>query len=299
MYIPTIPLDVPDEMHKEFIANLQIITQGSGRLMLMAGDQKVEHLNNDFFGPNITDEDCDPEHIFTIAHRSRIGALAAQLGLINHYGPDYRDIPYIIKINSKTNLIPTNIQDPISRQWQTIEQIISIKKTNKIRIVGIGYTIYPGSKYENQMLTEASRLIHEAHRYGLVTVIWAYPRGQQITDERDPHLLAGATGIAACLGADFVKISAPEGSTNLLQEAVRAAGRTRVVCAGGSATDPQTFLKTLYDQIHIAGTSGNATGRNIHQRPIKEAVRFANAIAAITFDNASLQQAMNIQSGKL
>ena len=54
------------------------------------------------------------------------------------------------------------------------------------------------------------------------------------------------------------------------------------MCAGGSTVDATTFLTQLYDQIHIGGAVGNATGRNIHQRSLDEAVRLTKAISAIT-----------------
>ena len=69
------PLDVPQEMRTEYIRNLFNITRGSGRLMLFAGDQKIEHLNDDFYGPGISPEDNDPEHLFRIASSAEIGCL--------------------------------------------------------------------------------------------------------------------------------------------------------------------------------------------------------------------------------
>ncbi|HJJ78225.1 MAG TPA: aldolase, partial [Methanocorpusculum sp.] len=149
-----------------------------------------------------------------------------------------------------------------------------------------------------EMLTEAASLINDAHFHGLVTVLWIYPRGKAVKDEKDPHLIAGAAGVAACLGSDFVKVNAPKkdgkSGAELLQEAVQAAGRTKVVCAGGSSTSEEKFLSELYDQIHVGGASGNATGRNIHQKPLDEAVKFCNAIYAITVENKSVEEALAI-----
>ena len=162
-----------------------------------------------------------------------------------------------------------------------------------LRIVGVGYTLYPGSESEAVMLTGASRLIVEAHRMGLVVVLWAYPRGKAVTREQDPHLVAGAAGVAACLGADFVKVNpplSPEG--RLLDEAVRAAGRTGVVCAGGHETTPEDFLARLCDQIHEGGTVGCATGRNVHQRSLEEAVALCRAIHAVAVLDESPREAL-------
>ena len=62
----------------------------------------------------------------------------------------------------------------------------------------------------------------------------------------------------------------------------RPPGRTGLVCAGGSTVDAKTFLTQLWEQIHVGGAIGNATGRNIHQRALDEAVRLTKAICAIT-----------------
>ncbi len=120
-------------------------------------------------------------------------------------------------------------------------------------------------------------------------------------DEKSPALIAGAAGTAACLGADFVKVNYPKAegisSAEALKQAVQAAGRTKLICAGGSSMDVEKFLKTLHDQLHIAGASGNATGRNIHQKSLDEAVRFCNAIFAMTIEDKSVEEAMKIYNG--
>ncbi|HJJ68326.1 MAG TPA: aldolase [Methanocorpusculum sp.] len=293
-----VPLDVPAGMRDVYLANYNLITQGSGRLMLFAGDQKMEHLNDDFYGEGIPADDGDSEHLFRIASQGKVGVFAAQLGLITRYAMDYPEIPYLVKMNSKTHLVGVSQKDPVSHQLWSVGQLVDICAENDIKIAGIGYTIYLGSENEAEMLTEAASLINDAHFHGLVTVLWIYPRGKAVKDEKDPHLIAGAAGVAACLGSDFVKVNAPKkdgkSGAELLQEAVQAAGRTKVVCAGGSSTSEEKFLSELYDQIHVGGASGNATGRNIHQKPLAEAVKFCNAIYAITVENKSVEEALEI-----
>jgi fructose-bisphosphate aldolase / 6-deoxy-5-ketofructose 1-phosphate synthase len=109
-------------------------------------------------------------------------------------------------------------------------------------------------------------------------------------------------GVAACLGADFVKVYYPEvkegNAAEAFKETVRAAGRTKVICAGGKETSAEEFLTRLHEQIHVGGAAGNATGRNVHQRPLEEAVRFCNAISAITLEDASVVEALKIYQGK-
>jgi DhnA family fructose-bisphosphate aldolase class Ia len=293
-----VPLDVPKAERENYIHNYLTITQKCGRLMLFAGDQKVEHLNNDFYGQGIHSDDSDPEHLFRIASRSKIGVFATQLGLIARYGYSYTDIPYLVKLNSKTNLVKTSQSDPFSNQWLDVQQVINFRDNSGLKILAVGYTVYLGSEYESEMLHQAAQIVSDAHQHGLISVLWVYPRGKAVTDEKDPHLIAGATGAAACLGSDFVKVNYPkkEGceSKEIFKEAVMAAGRTKVVCAGGSSDDVEVFLKRLHDQIHVSGASGNATGRNIHQKSLKEAVRMCNAIYAITVEGKTINDAMNI-----
>jgi fructose-bisphosphate aldolase/6-deoxy-5-ketofructose 1-phosphate synthase len=293
-----IPLDVPGNARERYKEHYVAMTRGSGRLMLFAGDQKVEHLNEDFYGDGITPDDNEPEHLFKIASQSKIGVFATQLGLIARYGMDYRDVPYLIKLNSKTNIVKTSQSDPRSQAWYDFQHVADFCNNSGLNVCGVGYTVYLGSDHESELLREAAQIVYNAHQLGLATVLWIYPRGKAVKDEKDPHLIAGATGVAACLGADFVKVNYPkqEGheSREILREAILAAGRTKVVCAGGSSTDVETFLRDLHDQIHISGAAGNATGRNIHQKPLGEAVRMCNAIFAITVEGATVEKAMNI-----
>jgi len=296
------PIGIPPDSRRRFDENYALATQHSDRLFLMAGDQKVEHLNDDFAGGDIATDDADPEHLFRIASEAPVGCFATQLGLISRYGMDYKDIPYLVKLNSKTHLVGSEQRDPLSRQWQSIEQVADFIRHSHLQVVGVGYTIYPGSEYEAAMLTEASRLIYEAHQRGLLAVIWAYPRGKAVgSREQDAHLIAGAAGLAACLGADFVKVNPPlnargETEASLLGEAVAAAGRTQVICAGGKETTTKAFLQRVYDQIHDGGTAGCATGRNVHQRPRQEAVRLCRALHAIVVDNKGVDEAVNLLS---
>ena len=293
-----VPLDVPKAVRKNYINNYLAITKRSGRLMLFAGDQKVEHLNNDFYGEGIHPDDRNPEHLFRIASQANIGVFATQLGLIARYGTSYPDVPYLVKLNSKTNLVKTSQSDPFSNQWLDVEQVVNFRDNSGLNIPAVGYTVYLGSEYESEMLHQAARIVSNAHRHGLISVLWVYPRGKAVADEKDPHLIAGATGVAACLGSDFVKENYPkkEGyeSKEIFKEAVMAAGRTKVVCAGGSSDDVVVFLKRLHDQIHVSGASGNATGRNIHQKSLKEAISMCNAIYAITVDGETITEAMKI-----
>jgi fructose-bisphosphate aldolase/6-deoxy-5-ketofructose 1-phosphate synthase len=294
----SIPASVPRRHRWQYVKNWRAATRNTGRLMLLAGDQKIEHLNDDFFGRHISLDDATPAHLFNIASLAHVGVLATHLGLIAAYGRWHPEVPYLVKLNGKTNLISTKTRDPLSLAFNSVTDVHNFKKDSGLKIVGIGYTLYPGSQYESQMLAEAGRIVYEAHRRGLLAVLWIYPRGQAVKNETDAHLAAGMAGLGANLGADFVKLSYPRGMNKTkMKEIVAAAGRTGVIFSGGEASDPKKFLNTLAFQI-ANGARGNATGRNIHQRPIAEAVRFADAISAVSLYDYSAEQAYKIYLGK-
>ena len=302
-----VPADVPSLEMGLYEENYNTLTKGTGRLMLFAGDQKVEHLNDDFYGTlssgeAIAADDADPEHLFRIARDGVIGCFATQFGLIARYGRDYDSVPYLVKLNSKSHLIKTSQRDPRSLAWASVEDALMLSDAG-LNIAGVGFTVYLGSEYESEQMTEAAQACIEAHANGLVAVLWIYPRGKAVPEEQDPHLIAGATGLGATLGADFVKVNYPKpkdgtAPAEAFKEAVKAAGRTRVITAGGSSTDVRKFLQTLHDQIFISGAAGSATGRNIHQKPLAEALRMTNAISAITYGGKSVDEAMAVYEGK-
>ncbi len=302
-----VPADVSAEAREIYIDNYLKATRGTGRLMLFACDQKIEHLNDDFFGEGIDASDAEPEHLFRIGAQGVCGVLAGQRGLVAAYAADYPDVNYLVKMNSKTHLVTTSQDpakhqdDPYSPQLYGIETVLDLRD-NGVNVVGIGYTIYIGSEYESQMMAEAGQLIADAHANRLLVVLWMYPRGVAVANEKDAHLIAGAAGTALCLGADFVKVNPPKGdesgsSAEKLKESSMASGRCGLVCAGGSTVEADVFLQQLWDQIHVGGATGNATGRNIHQRSLDEAVRLTKAISAITLGDWSVSDAVAVFNG--
>jgi fructose-bisphosphate aldolase/6-deoxy-5-ketofructose 1-phosphate synthase len=312
----SIPTDIPESAHATYRHNYNLITKNTGRLFLFACDQKIEHLNNDFESPPAHPDAADPEHLFRIASQGRIGAMATHLGLIARYGHAYPSIPYIVKLNAKTNLLDHDTftcaqnccctaHDPVSLQLNSVQEVIEFQQESQLQIAGVGFTLYLGSEHEPLMLEQAAHTIFTAHQHGLITILWVYPRGHAISDDQDPHLIAGAAGVANSLGADFVKIKPPHAKTQAqdladlsrsnfqaLQAVTRAAGNTGVICSGGKKEDAQLFLQMLYAQLHVGGTRGCATGRNIFQRSLPDAVALTQAIAALVFDDADLEDAL-------
>ena len=291
-----VPLSVPKNKTKTYLKNYEAATLKSGRLFLFAGDQKVEHLNGDFVGRNISAADSDPEHLFQIAAEAKIGVFATQLGLIDRYAGDkkYKKINYLVKLNSKTNLQDEEEHGAMSKELITVKEVLDFKKQTKLNIVGVGYTVYIGGEHEAEILQEASQVILEAHKNGLIAIIWMYPRGKKVKNEEDIQTIAGGAGVALALGADFVKVKYPytgkAETARAFREVTKAAGHTKVVCAGGSKISPLELLKNVNYQLKFANTAGIALGRNLHQYSLPQALKLARAIYEIVIKRKTLEQ---------
>ena len=298
-----VPADVMPEARDEYITNYLKATRETGRLMLFACDQKIEHLNKDFYGEGIDIADLDPEHLFKIGSEGVCGVLAGQRGLVAQYAADYPEINYLIKMNSKTNLVGTKQEDPYSPQLYDLDAVLAMKEAG-VNIVGLGYTIYLGSEYEATMMAEAGELIAQAHANGL------HRRAVDLPPRQGRDRREGSRSHRRCRRrGSLPRRRLREG------EPAEARGRphsgrgpegglapppaARASCApGGSTVDAETFLTQLYDQIHVGGADGNATGRNIHQRSLDEAVRLTKAISAITLADWAVADALAVFAGE-
>ena len=275
-----IPLDVSKEKKKEYIDNYLSITHNTNKLFLVAGDQRVEHMITSFKGKGIDKDDLNPEHYFKIVSKSNIGAFATQIGYILNYAMDYPNIPYVVKLNSISKVLKEGYGYKFSRKWISPHEILDLRKKTKVKIYGIGYTLYIGIKEESYMLAEASQVIRESHYLGFPVILWIYPKGKAIKNETDSSLISTCTNIGGALGADFIKVNAPdEEGSNLvnLEDAVISAGRAKIIVAGGSNKKTPEYLKLTSNQLNT-GISGVAVGRNVHQKSEVEGIKFCNAV---------------------
>ena len=77
--------------------------------------------------------------------------------------------------------------------------------------VAIGYTIYPGTVERRMLYEQLRELVLEAKAVGLAVVVWAYPRGGELSKEGESGLdvCAYAAQLAAQLGAHIIKVKLP------------------------------------------------------------------------------------------
>ncbi len=249
-----------------------------GRAMILAYDQGFEHGPRDFVEHP---ESANLEYILDIAKRGRFTGIVLHAGLAEKYGPEIREakVPLILKLNGKSELYTE--EDPYSPQLYSVDDALALGAT------AVGYTVYSGSKYEDQMNKEFAAIIREAHNKGLPAIGWMYPRGKAIFDRKSasrtlkialeeqeqtnlaidetPSIVAYGARIGLELGADIVKVKYT-GSPESFRQVVQSASPTKVVMSGGLRTrTDEEFLSRVKDVL-TAGAIGIAVGRNIWQR---------------------------------
>ncbi len=249
-----------------------------GRAMILAYDQGFEHGPRDFVEHP---ESANFEYILDIAKRGKFTGIVLHAGLAEKYESEIRDskVPLILKLNGTSELCTE--EEPYSPQLYSVEDALELGAT------AVGYTVYSGSKYEDEMQKEFSRIIREAHRKGVPVIGWMYPRGKSLFDRRSasktlkialeeqeeanlaidetPSIVAYGARIGLELGADIVKVKYT-GSPESFRWVVQSAFPTKVVMSGGPMTKTdEGFLSRVKDAL-TAGAVGIAVGRNIWQR---------------------------------
>lgn len=230
--------------------NLSTITTNN-KAIYLAYDHGLEH------GPvDLKDKSIDPAYILDLAVKGAYNAIVLQKGVAEKYYAPYKaQIPLILKLNGKTKL---KAGEAISTQ------VCSVGEAVELGASAVGYTIYLGSEYEAQMLKEFGKIEEEAHRNNLIVIGWMYPRGKKVKDDKSPEIIAYAARVGLELGADMVKIKYC-GSKECFKDAVKAAGKTKVVLSGGPKVSDEEFLEVVRN-IMAAGAIGIAVGRNVWQK---------------------------------
>lgn len=238
-----------------------------GKFLFLAYDQGLEHGPLDF-----NDKNVDPSYILKIAKQGKYTGIVFQKGIAEKYKEEIKKskVPLILKLNGKTNLVKGD---------QISEQLASVSEAIKLGAKAVGYTIYIGSIHESKMLNEFEKIQREAHSKGIPVIAWIYPRGLGIKGKKETELMAYAARVGLEIGADIVKIH-PFGKLQDLKWAVKSAGKSKLVAAGGSKKSEKDFLKQVKNYID-SGFSGLAVGRNVWQS--KNPLEITRKIKKIVF----------------
>ena len=271
---------------------------GTGKLVILPVDQGFEHGPARSFAPN--PPAYDPHYHFDLALEAGLSAYAAPLGMIEAGAASFAgQIPTILKMNSANSL--SRLKD----------QAVTASVADALRLgcSAIGFTIYPASDDQFEMMEEIRNLAEEAKASGLAVVVWSYPRGGDLSKlgETAVDICAYAAHMACLLGAHIVKVKPPaealeldaaakvyrdqEISVSTLAERTAHVvqscfnGRRMVVFSGGEARDTEGLLNEIR-QLRDGGATGSIVGRNAFQRPREEALELLSRIVDIYLGKA-------------
>lgn len=269
---------------------------GTGKMIILPVDQGIEHGPARSFAVN--PGGYDPLYHHQLAIDAGLNAYAAPLGQLEvSTGKLYGQVPTILKLNHSNSL---------SRLKEDADQAIfaSVEDALRLGCTAIGFTIYPGSEDQYEMMEEIREMSEEAKSVGLAVVMWSYPRGGKLDKAGETALdvCAYAAHIAALLGAHIIKVKPP--TDVLWQPEAKAAyekanvdkstlaarikhvmqatfnNRRIVVFSGGEAKD----LEGLFTEIRglrDGGANGSIIGRNTFQRPRDQALDMLDKIIGI------------------
>ncbi|MDH5723140.1 MAG: class I fructose-bisphosphate aldolase [Alphaproteobacteria bacterium] len=270
---------------------------GTGKMVILPVDQGFEHGPARSFAKNPAG--YDPHYHYQLAIDSGCNAYAAPLGSLQAGADTFAgQIPTILKYNSSNSLASTKNDDANQAVTGSIQDALELGCT------AVGFTIYPGSDNQFEMMEEVRDMIREAKDVGIPSVVWSYARGEGVSKEGETAMdvIAYAAHMACLLGAHIVKVKLPtdhimqpeakkvfdENKIDISTQAARVKevvrscynGRRIVVFSGGAAKGADAVFQDAKD-ILAGGGNGSIIGRNSFQRKNKDALEMLGKIMKI------------------
>jgi putative autoinducer-2 (AI-2) aldolase len=159
--------------------------------------------------------------------------------------------PIILRVSGGTSVVGEDLANE--------DQITSIREIIRLNVSAVSMSIFIGSKYEHQTLTNLARLVDECEDYG-IPVMAVTAVGREL-EKRKARFLALCCRIAAEIGARVVKTYY---CTENFQKVVDGCP-VPVVIAGGPKVDSEMdVFNFVYDALQN-GAIGVNLGRNVWQ----------------------------------
>lgn len=283
----------------------------TGYLSIFPVDQGIEHGAGADFAENI--DYFDPKNIVQMAVDAGCSGVASSLGALGMVCMDYADkIPLILKLNHNELLTYPKSYNEI--------MFASVEQAFVMGAIGVGATIYFGSKESRRQIQEVAKAFERAHELGLFTVLWCYLRNSAFkTNSSDYHFAADLTGqanyLGVTIGADIIKQKLPttNGGFKALssknygrydelmytklssdhpidlcryQVANCFMGKIALINSGGVSDDNDLKDAVIRAVINKrAGGSGLILGRKAFQKPKKEGIKIIHAVQDVYLCN--------------
>lgn len=198
------------------------------------------------------------------------GILAASI-------PENTEKPMILRVSGGSTVVGKDLAN------ETI--VTSVKEAIRHNVLGVGVSVFVGSDYETQTITNLAHVVTEAHDYGL-PVLGITAVGKEL-EKRDARYLALASRVTAEMGADIVKTYYCDDFENVTSKCP-----VPIVIAGGPKFDTiREALEITYNAMQ-QGAAGVDMGRNIWQS--SHPLAMIKSIHAIVKQNYSINEAVEL-----
>lgn len=204
-------------------------------------------------------------------------ALMLTRGILRTSVPPETSVPIVLRVSGGTSIIGKDL----ANEGLTA----SMEEAVRLNVAAVALSVFVGTDYEHQTLTNLAYLVDEGEHYG-IPVLAVTAVGKEL-GKRDVRFLSLSCRIAAELGASFVKTYYCDEFEKIVESCP-----VPVVIAGGPKLDTELdALKMAYDAIQI-GAAGVDMGRNIWQSP--HPVAMIKAVRAVVHKKATPEEALEI-----
>jgi 2-amino-4,5-dihydroxy-6-oxo-7-(phosphonooxy)heptanoate synthase len=206
----------------------------------------LDHAVSD--GPIVPDGDLDV--LVGQITGQDVDAVVLHKGCLRRVHPDrFRTTSLIVHLSAST----ARATDPDAKYL-----VAGVAEALRLGADGVSVHVNVGSREESRQIADLAAVAGACDRWNVPLLAMMYPRGPQVSDPRDPALIAHAVAIAAELGADLVKTVYP-GSCAAMAAITRGAAVPVLVAGGAPGTDIFAQVRQALD----GGAAGVAVGRHI------------------------------------
>jgi 3-hydroxy-5-phosphonooxypentane-2,4-dione thiolase len=185
------------------------------------------------------------------------------------------NIPIVLRVSGASSIIGEDLSN------ETITT--SVEEAIRLNATCLALSIFVGSKYEHQTLSNLAKLVDEGERYG-IPVLAVTAVGKEMA--RDARYLSLSCRIAAELGAHIVKTYYCENFEKVIEGCP-----IPVIIAGGKKLPKEVdALELAYNAVQH-GAAGVDMGRNIWQSDYP--VEMIKAVRSIVHENLNVNEAYN------
>lgn len=186
------------------------------------------------------------------------------------------NVPIVLRVSGGTSIIGEDLSK------ETI--VTSIEDSVRLNVACLALSIFVGSKYEHQTLTNLSTLVDNGERYG-IPILAVTAVGKELV--RDARYLGLACRIAAELGAHVVKTYYCDKFEKVIEGCP-----VPVIIAGGKKLQKEVEVLELTFNAIRDGASGVDMGRNIWQSD--NPIAMVKAVKSIVHENFSIKEASDL-----